>query len=298
MNAPTAEPGRVWLIAEAGRGPGRAFAEAALAAGGRVAVATRTGGPPEGPAAVGEAAGAGEAACARAWAALEGLAAAHPGRVLPLRLDITDRDAVFAAVAKAVAHFGQLDVVVNNAGSPSLGMVEEFTEAEARAQLDLDFFGALWMTQAVLPVLRTQGTGHLVQVCAAAALGGLPGTGLYSAGRFALEGLSESLAAEAAAFGVKVSILRPGGHGTGSPAPRHCARPLDDYAALRAEAAREFTGGPVQEDPAFAARALVRLVESDDPPLRLVLGSAVHNVAFDISGRRTNTWVTWEEAGH
>ncbi|WP_395292413.1 SDR family NAD(P)-dependent oxidoreductase [Kitasatospora hibisci] len=95
-----------------------------------------------------------------------------------------------------------------------MGMVEEFTEAEARAQLDVNFFGALWVSQAVLPVLRDQGHGHLVQVSSIAALGGFPSTGLYSASKFALEGLSEALAREAAGFGVKVSMIQPGGYWT------------------------------------------------------------------------------------
>ncbi|MEU1095920.1 SDR family NAD(P)-dependent oxidoreductase [Streptomyces sp. NPDC005877] len=131
------------------------------------------------------------AVAARTTAPLEALAVAHPGKVLPLGVDVTDRDAVFAAVAEAVGHFGRLDIVVNNAGMLAMGMVEEFTEAEARAQLDLNFFGALWVAQAVMPVLRKHGSGHLVQVSSIAALGGFPSSGLYSASKFAREGLSD-----------------------------------------------------------------------------------------------------------
>ncbi|KOX11466.1 SDR family NAD(P)-dependent oxidoreductase [Streptomyces sp. NRRL B-3648] len=263
--------GRVWFITGASRGLGRAFAEAALGAGDRVACAARTVAP------------------------LEELAAAHPGRVLPLGVDVTDRDAVFAAVAEAVGRFGRLDVVVNNAGMLSMGMVEEFTEAEARAQLDVNFFGALWVCQAVMPVLRSQGSGHLVQVSSIAALGGFPSTGLYSASKFALEGLSEALAAEAAAFGTKVSILQPGGYWTDLYTAMHSTSPLEAYAPLREKLAEQFAEGSVDSDPKLAAAALLTLVDSDEPPLRLLLGSMVYDLAFDIARTRMATWEAWEQ---
>ncbi|MER6300023.1 SDR family NAD(P)-dependent oxidoreductase [Kitasatospora sp. NPDC001539] len=261
---------RVWFITGASRGLGRAFAEAALTAGDRVAVAARTAAP------------------------LDELAAAHPGRVLPLGLDVTDRDAVFAAVAEAVAHFGRLDIVVNNAGMLAMGMVEEFTEAEARAQLDTNFFGALWVSQAVMPVLREQGSGHVVQVSSIAALGGFPSTGLYSASKFALEGLSEALAAEAAGFGVKVSIVQPGGYWTDLYTAMRNTIPLEAYAPLREELAKQFAEGSVDSDPKLAAAALLKLVDSDEPPLRLLLGSMVYDLAFDITRTRMDTWAAWE----
>ncbi|MFJ4317364.1 SDR family NAD(P)-dependent oxidoreductase [Streptomyces lavendulae] len=270
MRTETAGTDRVWFITGASRGLGRAFAEAALAAGDRVAVAARTTGP------------------------LEELAAAHPGRVLPLPLDVTDRDAVAAAVATAVGRFGRLDVVINNAGTLTMGMVEEFTEAEARAQMEVNFFGALWVTQAVLPVLRGQGAGHLVQVSSIGALSGFPSTGLYSASKCALEGMSEAVAMEAAGFGVKVSILQPGGYWTDLYAAMGATTPLEPYAPLRARLEEQFAEGSVDSDPALAARALLSLVDSAEPPLRLLLGSMVYDLAFDIARRRMDTWAGWE----
>ncbi|GLV99674.1 SDR family NAD(P)-dependent oxidoreductase [Streptomyces lavendulae] len=270
MRTETAGTDRVWFITGASRGLGRAFAEAALAAGDRVAVAARTTGP------------------------LEALAAAHPGRVLPLPLDVTDRDAVAAAVATAVGRFGRLDVVINNAGTLTMGMVEEFTEAEARAQMEVNFFGALWVTQAVLPVLRGQGAGHLVQVSSIGALSGFPSTGLYSASKCALEGMSEAVAMEAAGFGVKVSILQPGGYWTDLYAAMGATTPLEPYAPLRARLEEQFAEGSVDSDPALAARALLSLVDSAEPPLRLLLGSMVYDLAFDIARRRMDTWAGWE----
>ncbi|WP_395298405.1 SDR family NAD(P)-dependent oxidoreductase [Kitasatospora hibisci] len=270
MNTPADTTSRVWLVTGASRGLGRAFTEAALAAGDRVAAAARTRAP------------------------LEELATAHPGRVLPLQVDVTDRDAAFAAVRRATDHFGRLDVVVNNAGTLSMGMVEEFTEAEARAQLDVNFFGALWVSQAVLPVLRDQGHGHLVQVSSIAALGGFPSTGLYSASKFALEGLSEALAREAAGFGVKVSMIQPGGYWTDLYTAMRTTAPLDAYTPLREELAKQFADGSVDSDPKLAAAALLTLVDSDEPPLRLLLGSMVYDLAFDIARTRMDTWAQWE----
>ncbi|MFJ5637678.1 SDR family NAD(P)-dependent oxidoreductase [Streptomyces goshikiensis] len=270
MSTTAESTSRVWFITGASRGLGRAFAQAALTAGDRIVVAART------------------------TTALEELASAHPGRVLPLTLDVTDRDAVFAAVAEAVGHFGRLDIVVNNAGMLSMGMVEEFTEAEARAHLDVNFFGVLWVSQAVMPVLRAQRSGHLVQVSSIAALAGFPSTGLYSAGKFALEGLSEALALEAAGFGVKVSIIQPGGYWTDLYTTMRSTSPLEAYAPLREELARQFAEGSVDSDPKLAAAALLQLVDSDEPPLRLLLGSMVYDLAFDIARSRADTWAAWE----
>lgn len=266
----TAAP-RVWFVTGASRGLGRAFTEAALAAGDRVVGAARDVSP------------------------LDDLAARHPDRLLTLRLDVTDRAAVLDVVDEAVRHFGRLDVVVNNAGALYMGMVEEFTEAEARAQLDLNFFGAFWVSQAVLPHLRAQGGGHVVQVSSIGALGGFPSTGLYSASKFALEGMSEALAAEAAGFGVKVTIVQPGGYWTDLYASSTAATPNPAYDPLREELARQWAEGSIDSEPRLAAEALMKLVASDDPPLRLLLGSMVYDLAFDISRRRMDVWAGWEE---
>ena len=180
--------------------------------------------------------------------------------------------------------------MVNNAGALFTGMVEEFTEAEARAQLELNFFGALWVSQAVLPRLRDQGSGHIVQISSIGALGGFPSTGLYSASKFALEGLSEALAAEAAGFGVKVTIVQPGGYWTDLYTSSRATTPNPVYDPLRAELAKQWAEGSIDSEPRLAADALMTLVGSDNPPLRLLLGSMVYDVAFDISRRRMDTW--------
>ncbi|MGV9600113.1 SDR family oxidoreductase [Streptosporangium sandarakinum] len=262
---------RTWFVTGAGRGLGRAFTEAALERGDRVAATSRDVEP------------------------LRDLVSEHEGRLLTMPLDVTDRAAVLTAVASAHEHFGRLDVVVNNAGVLSSGMVEEFTEAEARAQMEVNFFGALWVSQAVLPHLRAQGSGHILQISSIAALGGFPSTGMYSASKFALEGMSEALAMEAAAFGVKLTIVQPGGYWTDLYTRMASTTPLPAYAPLRAELERQWAEGSVDSEPRLAAEAVLKLVDSPNPPLRLLLGSMVYDLALDVSRRRMDTWAAWEE---
>ena len=172
-------------------------------------------------------------------------------------------------------------------------MVEEFDRGRGRArQLELNFFGALWVSQAVLPHLRAQGCGHIVQISSIGALGGFPSTGLYSASKFALEGMSEALAAEAAPFGVKVThraarrLLDRPLH------QQRCATPLDGYDAA-ARGARAAVGrGLHRQRPALAAEALLTLVDSDDPPLRLLLGSMIYDLRSTSPEQRMETWRT------
>lgn len=265
----TAAP-RVWFVTGASRGLGRAFTEAALAAGDRVVGAARDVSP------------------------LDDLAARHPDRLLALRLDVTDRAAVLGVVDEAVRHFGRLDVVVNNAGALYMGMIEEFTEAEARAagpQLLRRALGQPGRPAAPARPGRRARRAGLQHRCAR----GFPSTGLYSASKFALEGMSEALAAEAAGFGVKVTIVQPGGYWTDLYTSSTAAAPNPAYDPLREELARQWAEGSIDSEPRLAAEALMKLVASDDPPLRLLLGSMVYDLAFDISKRRMDVWAGWEE---
>ncbi|GAA1311907.1 SDR family NAD(P)-dependent oxidoreductase [Pseudonocardia xinjiangensis] len=270
MRTPSGTTPHTWFITGASRGLGRAFAEAALDRGDQVAAAART-------------------------IDRDTFDHQHADRLLALPLDVTDRAAVTAAVDTAVEHFGRLDVVVNNAGTMSMGMVEEFTETQARAQFEVNLFGALWVTQAALPHLRAQRSGHIVQISSIGALGGFPSTGMYSASKFALEGMSEALAMEAAAFDVKVSIVQPGGYWTDLYTAMTTTTPMAAYAPLRTELERQWADGSIDSEPRLAARALLHLVDSDDPPLRLLLGSMVYDLAFDITRRRMDTWAGWEQ---
>jgi NAD(P)-dependent dehydrogenase (short-subunit alcohol dehydrogenase family) len=262
---------RTWLVTGAGRGLGRAFAVAALEAGDRVAAVVRSPG------------------------AMDDLDTRYGDKILVLPLDVTDRDAVFHTVATAAECFGRLDVIVNNAGIISVGMVEEFTETEARRVMETNFFGALWVSQAAMSHLRRQGSGHIIQISSIAALGGFPTTGIYSASKFALEGMSEALAMEAAQFGIKLTIVQPGGYWTNLYAAAGTTAPLHAYGPLRTAIETQWAEGSVDSDPRLAAEALQTLVDSDDPPLRLLLGSMVYDLAFDLSHQRLSTWAGWEK---
>ncbi|MCP2258835.1 NADP-dependent 3-hydroxy acid dehydrogenase YdfG [Streptoalloteichus tenebrarius] len=260
---------RVWFVTGAGRGFGREFTRAALAVGDRV-VAT-----------------------ARRPHVMDDLVAEHGDDLVVLPLDVDDRAAVFAAVERAVAAFGRLDIVVNNAGYGLLGMVEEVTEAEVRAQMDTNFFGALWVTQAVLPHLRAQGSGHIVQISSLGAHLGFASTGLYGASKWALEGMSEALAHEVARFGIRVTLVEPGGYATEWGANLHMAAQSEAYAPLYAELAQMW-GEVTDGDPAKVAEAVLTLVDSDEPPMRLLLGSLAYDTAMDVARRRVAEWERWE----
>lgn len=190
---------KIWFITGASRGFGRAWASAALERGDKVA------------------------ATARDTASLDDLAGKFGDALLPLRLDVTDREADFAAVAQAHKHFGRLDVVVNNAGYGHFGFVEELSEQDARDQLETNVFGALWITQAALPYLREQRGGHIIQVSSIGGITAFPLVGMYHASKWALEGLSQALAQEVAPFGVHVTLIEPGGFDTdwAGPSARH-----------------------------------------------------------------------------
>jgi NAD(P)-dependent dehydrogenase (short-subunit alcohol dehydrogenase family) len=263
---------RVWFITGASRGLGRAFVEAALAAGDRVIGVARDVRP------------------------LADLVAEHDGNLVVFPLDVTDRAAVFAGVDRAVATFGRLDVVVGNAGSMLFGMVEEITEEQARAHLDVNFFGALWLSQAVVPHLRRQGAGHLVQVSSMGSGGGFSAVGLYAAGKSALDAMSEALAMEVERFGVRVTILQPGSYDTelfttGTTA----TEPNEVYAPLRAELDELWGGETGDPAPELAARVLLGLVDLPDPPRRLIVGSTSYDLVREQLQQRTAEYGKWEE---
>ncbi|AGZ45763.1 SDR family NAD(P)-dependent oxidoreductase [Actinoplanes friuliensis] len=257
---------KTWFITGAGRGLGNVWTSAALGRGDRVA------------------------ATARHLEDLEPLIDTYGDSILPLVLDVTDRPAVFAAVEQAAHHFGRLDIVVNNAGYGLFGMVEETTEEQARAQLETNLFGALWVTQAVLPIMRAQGDGRILQVSSIGGIAAFPSLGLYHASKWALEGLSESLAQEVAGLGIKVTIVEPGPYGTGwSGSSAVHTEPIPAYEPVR-DARRAGAAGRAPDDPAATAQTILALADSTEPPLRLFLGSFPYAVAERVYRERLRTW--------
>ncbi|MGW2151862.1 SDR family NAD(P)-dependent oxidoreductase [Nonomuraea bangladeshensis] len=267
---------KVWFVTGSSRGLGRAFVEAALSRGDKVAATARTA------------------------ASLDDLVAAHGEAVLALEMDVTDEAAVRESVKRAREHFGRLDVIVNNAGYAQVGAVEELTGQQLRDQLETNLFGALWVIQAALPYLREQGSGHIIQLSSAAGLIAMPLSGAYSASRWAIEALNESLAQEVADFGIKVTLVEPGGYATRSgknPDPLnngHMAEPNPIYDGLRRRIAA-FAGKQPAGDPAAAAQALLKLVDSDNPPLRVLFGQGFYPMLQQVYADRLKTWADWQD---
>jgi NAD(P)-dependent dehydrogenase (short-subunit alcohol dehydrogenase family) len=229
---------------------------------------------------------------------LDDLVQAGGDRVRTAALDVTDEGQAANAVERAIAEFGRIDVVVNNAGYGSVGAVEELELAELRALMEVMFFGAVAVTKAALPHLREQGSGTIVQLSSMGGQLSMPGFGAYCAAKFALEGLSEALAAEVAPFGVRVLIVEPGAFRTEFGGQRmHRSRVIDAYAGSTG-ATRAFVDGmdgTQPGDPAKAARAIVDVLDEPDPPLRLALGNdAVDAIAAHHEQLRTDL-ARWEK---
>lgn len=216
--------------------------------------------------------------------------------VLPMALDVTDRDAVFAAIAQAHGHFGRLDVVVNNAGYGQFGMIEELSETEARAQIETNVFGALWVTQAALPFLREQRSGHFLQVSSIGGISAFPNIGIYNASKWALEGFSQALAQEVADFGIKVTLIEPGGFSTdwGGASAQH-AEALPAYEDFRVKAAEQRKARTSnQGDPEASGAAVLTVVDAENPPLRIFFGDGPLGIATRDYESRLSTWREWE----
>ena len=260
---------KVWFITGTSKGFGRVWAEAALARGDRVA------------------------ATARNMAALTPLVERYGKQVAALTLDVTNRSAVRAAVSEAHERFGRLDVVINNAGYGLFGAIEEVSEAEARAQIETNLFGALWVTQAVLPILRAQRSGHIIQISSIGGVNAFPNIGLYHASKWGLEGFSQALAAEVAAFGLKVTLVEPSGFATdwGGASAEH-ATPLPVYDAARA-AIGSIRSNAIPGDPEATGSAMLKVVDAADPPLRIFFGSSGLPMTRAEYARRIETWEKW-----
>jgi NAD(P)-dependent dehydrogenase (short-subunit alcohol dehydrogenase family) len=261
--------GKVWFITGTSKGFGRVWAEAALARGDRVA------------------------ATARDAKTLQPLVDRFGDKVAAIALDVTDKAAVATAIKTAHKKFGRLDVVINNAGYGLFGAIEEVSEAEARAQIETNLFGALWVTQAALPIMREQGSGHIIQISSIGGVNAFPTVGLYHASKWGLEGFSQSLAAEVAGFGIKVTIVEPGGYATewgGASAQRSASMPV--YDGARAAIAK-FRSNSTPGDPHATGPAMLKVVDAAEPPLRIFFGSGGLPMTRAEYQRRLETWEQW-----
>lgn len=215
--------------------------------------------------------------------------------VLLLALDVTDADQARNAVRQAHAHFGKLDIVLNNAGYTLVGTVEEASEADVHALFEANYFGMLRVIQAALPLLRQQGSGHILGV-SSSTLGivAMPLIGFYSASKWAVEALHESLAQEVKAFGIKVTLIEPGAYATefGSPASMKTSPAMDAYADLRNQMFGRLSSQE-RGDPRATADAIFKIVDGKEPPLRFILGNRNLLMARAAYADRIATWEAW-----
>lgn len=250
----------VWFITGCSTGFGRELAKLVLAKGWRVVVTARKPGQ------------------------IEDLVAGHEDAALALRLDVTDPSQVRDAVKAAEERFGQIDVLVNNAGYGYLAAIEEGEEEQVKAMFETNFFGLVALTKAVLPGMRKRRSGHIVNFSSIGGLVSFGATGYYHATKYALEGLSESLSIEVAPLGIKVLIVEPGPFRTdwAGRSLLESKTVIDDYdetAGERRRASRRNSGKQVG-DPVRGCEAIIEAVESSDPPLRLVLGKPALGLAY------------------
>ena len=262
---------KVWFITGTSRGFGRIWTDAALKRGDKVA------------------------ATARKLASIADLKEKYGENVLTLELDVTRPDQVKAAVTQAHAHFGRLDIVLNNAGYSLVGTIEEASADDVRAMYDTNIFGALAVIQAALPLLREQGGGHILGTSSSLGHVTMPVIGYYCSSKWAFEAIHESLAAEVRAFGIKVTIIEPGAYATefGSQQSLKFAPALDIYADFKAQffgSLRTMERG----DPNATPQALFKIVDAENPPLRFFLGSHCLPETRTVYAERLAIWEEWE----
>jgi NAD(P)-dependent dehydrogenase (short-subunit alcohol dehydrogenase family) len=266
---------KVWFITGCSTGFGRELAKEVLASGYRAAVAARN------------------------TDDVKDITDAYPDTAIPVKLDVTKADDISAAITQITEKFGQIDVLVNNAGIGYFGAIEESEEEEVRRMFEINFFGLANVTKAVLPLLRKQRSGHILNVASIGGLVGFPAVGFYNATKFAVDGYSESLSKELAPLGVKVTVIAPSGFRTdwAGRSANNSKIVIDDYketAEANKNSIRGYSGNQ-PGDPVRAAKAMIKAVESENPPLRLLLGEAALKGARNKIELLKKDFDTWAE---
>jgi len=262
---------KVWFITGTSRGFGKVWAKAALKRGDKVA------------------------ATARNLNSLKDLVEEFGESILPIELDVNNRLDGIAAVNKAKEHFGRIDVLINNSGYGLFGAIEENNEEEVRAQFETNFFGALWITQAAIPIMRAQESGHIIQTSSIGGVTTFPTLGVYNASKWALEAVSEAMAQEVASQGIKVTIVEPGGFSTdwgGASAQQSSA--IEEYTPIKENLMEMWKNIPMG-DPEATDKAILKIVDSENPPLRLFLGAMPNQIIKDVYAKRLKEWDDWND---
>src|ERR1700727_2306061 len=264
---------KTWFITGASRGFGRIWTEAALQRGDRVT------------------------ATARKLADVADLPEIFGDAVLPLALDVTTSAQVHQVVHQAYAHFGRLDVLVNNAGASLFAATEEASDEQMRGLFDANYFGMVRVLRAALPLLRKQGSGHILGVSSGLGIASLPMIGFYAATKWAVEALHESLAPEVKAFWLKVTLVEPGAYATDFGKSSQVADVLEPYAEFRQQFLKQLANVE-RGDPEATAEAILKLVDAENPPLRLGLGNSILPRARAAYAERLKTWEAWEDVSN
>ncbi len=261
------------FITGASKGFGKLWAEALLKRGDRVA------------------------ASARNISALDDLKTQYGDQILPLQLDVNNRTEVFEVVAKIEEHFGKIDVLINNAGFGLFGTTEETLEQQAREQMETNFFGSLWLAQAVLPVMRKQKSGHIIQVSSFLGLTTLPLLGLYNASKFAVEGLIETIGSETAHLGIKTTLIEPNGFATdwaGSSAVQTSSE-ITDYNPVRAAFTESGDNPETWGKPEATVQPILDIIDNGNPPKRVLFGKIAYHVVSEVYKKRLEDIENWKE---
>ncbi len=268
---------RVYFITGTSSGFGRALAEAVLERGDKAVLA------------------------ARKTASVQDLAETHGDNALAVSLDVTDAGQRQAAVQAALERFGRVDVLANIAGRGSLGAAEEFSPEQLGEQMAVNFHGAAEMTRLLLPAMRAQGSGHILNLTSVGGVVSFPGFSAYCASKFALEGWSEALRDEVAPLGIRVTIVEPGAFRTefAGDANMRPATRIDAYRPVIEPVETYLYGSAGQQpgDPALAAKVMIQVVESDDPPLRLMLGADAYGLWEEKRAQERKEFARWRQVG-
>ena len=266
---------KIWLITGCSTGFGRALALEALQQGNKVGVS------------------------ARKIDDIQDIVDKYPETAKAIQLDVTDEVEIKSATEKMLEYFGTIDVLVNNAGIGYFGAIEESEDTEVRRMFEINVFGLTNMTKAVLPIMRRQKSGHIVNIASIGGLVGFPGVGFYNATKFAVDGLSESLSKEVAPLGIKVTIVAPSGFRTdwAGRSANNSNIVIDDYSSTAGtnQATIRCNSGNQPGDPLKAAEAIVAAVNNENPPLRLLLGAGALKGARNKLKELQKDFDTWEQ---
>lgn len=263
---------KVWFITGSSRGLGKSLTEAVLKNGDKVA------------------------ATARDPKQLHEFTEKFPDQILPIQLDVTDNEQIYAAVATAITHFGKIDVLVNNAGFGITGAAEAFTDEQVKSQLDTNLYAPIEVTRAVLPHMRKQRSGRILQISSVGGRVGNAGLTMYQAAKFGLGGFSEALSKEVAALGIRVTSVEPGGFRTDWAGPSMSFAPkVEGYETTVDAIAGFLEGGNFVPagDPEKAAKAILDLAEHPEPPLHLILGSDAVGILQQADEARKAEFEKW-----